>query len=109
MEMSKRRAVGEEKRRTKVERDREFARVCVFLDAVCVNVTAFKGEYIVHMYPRCTRSGLRLTRALRILANYIQTAGRSARENAVINFARIKVANYKAFLMATIREKCINI
>lgn len=45
----------------KVERDREFGRVRVFLDAVCVNVTAFKVEYIASMYPRCTRSGLRLT------------------------------------------------
>lgn len=46
---------------TKVERDREFGRVRVFLDAVCANVTAFKVEYIARMYPRCTRSGLRLT------------------------------------------------
>lgn len=45
----------------KVERDREFGRVRVFLDALCANVTAFKVEYIARMYPRCTRSGLRLT------------------------------------------------
>lgn len=48
-------------KRAKVERDREFGRVRVFLDAVCANVTAFKVEYIARMYPRCTRSGLRLT------------------------------------------------
>lgn len=45
----------------KVERDREFGRDRVFLDAVCANVTAFKVEYIARMYSRCTRSGLRLT------------------------------------------------
>jgi len=48
-------------KRAKVERDREFGRVRVFLDAVCANVTAFKVKYIARMYSRCTRSGLRLT------------------------------------------------
>lgn len=56
-------SAGKESRikRAEVERDREFGRVRVFLDAVCANVTAFKVEYIARMYPRCTRSGLRLT------------------------------------------------
>lgn len=68
----KRQKRGGKKRRVKIERDREFGKVHVFLNAVCANVTAFKVEYIARMYFRYTRSGLRLTRVTYIFANYIK-------------------------------------
>lgn len=96
-----RRARTGKKRRVKIERDREFGKVHVSLNAVCANVTAFKVEYIARVYPRYTRSSLRLTRVTYIRKLYsnrgmfslfpcVYVYAYVTRENVVINLAYTK-------------------